>query len=851
MLSKIFERILREYPMCSENETFSGNFMGTLVRRDLVDVISTIGVLGVHHIIKGSVGQGKWATVPWVAIMDTRLTTTTQSGIYVVYLFAGDGSSIYLTLNQGCTDIIQKKGCNAAHNEMVHKANKVRMMISTPDGFTAANDITLGNDFYESGCIFYKQYISGCVPDDKVLIADLVALLDNYVQYCNMIQSENSIPIKKYNPEVIEKAMDDEYKSDFKACLSKYKFSIAEIETILDSLAIVDTYIIDIYGSKSIYEYLNSDELSHLRKRLVLDKQFRRINKEKAKYLLRTFNQYIAFLHISEKEKIKKADKQSLTLFQDVNVDDQTSIGAITENASGVEQSLEQISSEKQILTRVDFLKPQLCEWTYPVSCIINGVELSGRNWARLLVAITEMFISTNNPNIASLYKQSLAQRDTGYPFMMDSRIINLYCLQLSNSYWINVHYSVPRLVDIIGRLCVHCGVNLNDVIINYTPKSSGSHRINASIAPAPSINDKMVNEYVRQKGLNGTMVKDVIATFNVKAPSTTIKLLDNDADIIALPNGRYIHRSSIVDLKEASDTLLRILQNHFCQFDGYSNHRLLFDAARIDLSLFMNDNAIENEATIYALAKYLFTKENYCGNQFVFYGNTHIWESEPDYPMNVRGIMIHRARLNGGKITKVECEVFLDRIMLGQGNFNQAIQFGSDSTFYQYAPGEFLLSEILFIDKAWQEQIKRALDELFEEKSFVIPRDISDRWYEKLPKLPSGLPWTPLLLQEVLRYNSAIGFKPVLAPLEQSRDTIAAAFLPDESDMTFADVVSAHLGKTMDLPRRMSVEELRLILRDAGMIEGNELIYNMHKALNDYRFALSDGNKIVYIHKG
>jgi hypothetical protein len=39
--------------------------------------------------------------------------------------------------------------------------------------------------------------------------------------------------------------------------------------------------------------------------------------------------------------------------------------------------------------------------------------------------------------------------------------------------------------------------------------------------------------------------------------------------------------------------------------------------------------------------------------------------------------------------------------------------------------------------------------------------------------------------------------------------------------------------------------------LRDAGMINGNELVLNMHKALDDYRFAWSDGNKRVHIYGG
>ena len=50
------------------------------------------------------------------------------------------------------------------------------------------------------------------------------------------------------------------------------------------------------------------------------------------------------------------------------------------------------------------------------------------------------------------------------------------------------------------------------------------------------------------------------------------------------------------------------------------------------------------------------------------------------------------------------------------------------------------------------------------------------------------------------------------------------------------------------NLPMRMPGENLRLELRDAGMLEANEMIYTLHKALDDYRFAWTDENKTVLV---
>lgn len=53
--------------------------------------------------IKGIIGNGRFADIPWVAIMNTNITETTTKGIDVVFLFSSDGENVYLTLNQGAT----------------------------------------------------------------------------------------------------------------------------------------------------------------------------------------------------------------------------------------------------------------------------------------------------------------------------------------------------------------------------------------------------------------------------------------------------------------------------------------------------------------------------------------------------------------------------------------------------------------------------------------------------------------------------------------------------------------------------------------------------------------------------
>jgi hypothetical protein len=46
------------------------------------------------------------------------------------------------------------------------------------------------------------------------------------------------------------------------------------------------------------------------------------------------------------------------------------------------------------------------------------------------------------------------------------------------------------------------------------------------------------------------------------------------------MPDNRYVHVDSFVDLDEAEEDLGKILSTHFAQFGGYSNNQLLFGAA-------------------------------------------------------------------------------------------------------------------------------------------------------------------------------------------------------------------------------------------------------------------------------
>lgn len=530
-------------------------------------------------------------------------------------------------------------------------------------------------------------------------------------------------------------------------------------------------------------------------------------------------------------------------------------------NQSTVNPPDSSVSSQDRRMI-VDFDSDANYQYTYPTKVILGGIVHIVNNWTDFLVQLCEYLIANHPAEMHSLISSPLFP-GTSRSYLRPDKVHGLASKKLSNDSWIITNYNATILVQIAKAICLHCNHPLTDILVYYEQtQKRRSERISRKILEKPirvykspnvqlEISQKQLESYIKLHGLSACSIDEIIA--GIRLPLRTrraiMRAIEENEQIVEIKEGHFIHKNVIVDIDEAAETLLRILQTQFIQFDGYSNYRLLFDAARINLSLFMNDNAFEDDVTIYYLTKHLFSKERFGGHRFAFYGNEHIWEKEPDYPKSIKGLLIHQARLAGGKITRSECEIYLDKINMGRSNFNQAVLRTGDSTFYQYEAGTYLLSEMMNIDTEWHSRLKKALDSLFVKNAFIIPRDINEIWYESLPELPIGLRWTPLLLQEALNFNNSLGYKAIFAPLLQNKDTVAAVIVPIDSKLvTFADVVNAYLRNTIELPERMEAEELRLILRNAGMIDGNELVYNMHKALNDHRFAWSNENRTVFI---
>ncbi|KJR47498.1 hypothetical protein UF75_2076 [Desulfosporosinus sp. I2] len=501
-----------------------------------------------------------------------------------------------------------------------------------------------------------------------------------------------------------------------------------------------------------------------------------------------------------------------------------------------------------------------------PQKIIFLGEEFPVTCWIEILIVVCEELSKSYSSQMEALIDQPMG-RD-GLPIVESRRKKFITARRLSNGYYVDAQLSAYGVLDKARAICQKCGIepdelevfvkNKKSANVNSTSKGGHSERntfIDEGKSKTSSISpqeDTDIALFIKSHGLCGCSSSDIQRYSKLKT-KTVMYTIAEDTNIIEIGKDKYIHRDGIVDLDEAVDIIRSILAAQFELFQGYSSARLLYDAVRIDLSLFLNDNDFDDIDKIYYLAKHLFSKESYGGEKYVFYGNTHIWRQEPDYPKSVKGLLIHNARMVQNTISLEECDTFLSKLGFAAGSSTkQQLQITQEPTFLQYDADKYLLGETLRINEQWKNSITNSLNELFEDNAYVISRDIRNGWYMSLPLLPFGLPWTRLLLQEILKYYPEIGYRTISALAGQTTDTIHAAIVPKESNIsTFADFVSDFYVHEKLPSQRLAAEELRLLLRQRGIIEGNELYYNMSKVLDDYRFAWDNEKKTVFINVG
>lgn len=219
-LQNAIHRLLREYKNVYEYVKSKNDWKNPfreLISKDIPDLLRNgANIPSPYHVV-GSYGKGRWTAVPWIAVFDSRITTSAQKGVYIVYLLNKDTQELYLTFEIAATEAMnvrQNPDGSAVFTGVVgnsnpelssklqKKADEIRKAIPD-DYFSKDTLINSGAVGYDSGAIYYKKYSLQDLPAGEQLVYDLNRMMEIYKRYYewSIVPKEEWWPsLEEYDP---------------------------------------------------------------------------------------------------------------------------------------------------------------------------------------------------------------------------------------------------------------------------------------------------------------------------------------------------------------------------------------------------------------------------------------------------------------------------------------------------------------------------------------------------------------------------------------------------------------------------------------------------------------------------
>jgi 5-methylcytosine-specific restriction protein A len=121
------DAVMTGIAVAARGEPFKGHSLAHRIRHDWPAPVVAF-VDDSSYKVEGSPGKGNWADAVWLAVFDRMITESAERGFYVVYLVPADGSRVFLSLNQGTTEI---------HDRVGRRYREVLQQTATRDGRVA------------------------------------------------------------------------------------------------------------------------------------------------------------------------------------------------------------------------------------------------------------------------------------------------------------------------------------------------------------------------------------------------------------------------------------------------------------------------------------------------------------------------------------------------------------------------------------------------------------------------------------------------------------------------------------------------------------------------------------------
>ena len=249
-----FQALMSEYAEIYERVKATNDWKNPfreIISKDIPACLKVCANINEPYIVTGSYGKGRWTAVPWIAVFDSRITTSAQKGVYIVYLLNKDEKSLYLTFEVAATEEMETKvnakgnviftgvvgkTDPALENALKKRTEEIRKVLRD-EYFLSDNNIHSGSKGYDSGAIYYKKYTLNKLPSGRALTDDLTKMLAIYDRYYNkcVIESEDySVNGKEDNSvyvdttEEISTLNDKDVISNIKSYISSQGFSYSD-----------------------------------------------------------------------------------------------------------------------------------------------------------------------------------------------------------------------------------------------------------------------------------------------------------------------------------------------------------------------------------------------------------------------------------------------------------------------------------------------------------------------------------------------------------------------------------------------------------------------------------------------
>lgn len=130
MLRQTLERMATEYPL-AKTQQFADHPLANFIRHRVPTIFQSTVPQQTDLLWAASAGKGQWSDAPWIAVFDPLVTNNPQEGYYPVYLFSRTLDTIYLSLDQGMTELRKEFGSGSAKEILRNRAKILRSRLES------------------------------------------------------------------------------------------------------------------------------------------------------------------------------------------------------------------------------------------------------------------------------------------------------------------------------------------------------------------------------------------------------------------------------------------------------------------------------------------------------------------------------------------------------------------------------------------------------------------------------------------------------------------------------------------------------------------------------------------------